>query len=341
MTFSRPIATIPPIVPEAAIDRRTFFRTGAAGVLSAASLWATKSGRALQTEPQAVDLLARRTLGRTGIKLSILGLGGMTIARETPAEVQALVGEAFQAGVNYFDVAPSYADAEDLLGPALEPYRTRVHLACKTLKRDKAGARQELEATLRKLRTDYVDLYQFHALSTPADVDAIFGPNGALETFVAAKQEGKVRFIGFSAHSEEAALLALSGFAFDTVLFPINYVCVFQGGFGPRVLEKARELGAGILAIKALAQAPWAEGETRTGCPKCWYRPIIGLEEQALALRFTLTQPVTAAVPPGDKALFRRALALARNFHPLSQAETEDLARRAAAHQPLFRTTMP
>jgi len=323
------------------MDRRTFFRTGAAGVLTTAGLLSAKSGRPGQAEPRLVDLLERRALGRTGIKLSILGLGGMTIAQETPAETRSLVSEAFEAGVNYFDVAPTYADAEDLLGPALEPYRSRVHLACKTTKRDKAGARQELETSLRKLKTGYFDVYQFHALTTPAEVETIFGPNGALETFVAAKQEGKVRFIGFSAHSEEAALLALSGFAFDTVLFPINYVCVFQGGFGPRVLQKAQELGMGILAIKAMAQAPWPQGESRTGCPKCWYRPILDPEEQALALRFTLSQPVTAAVPPGDKILFRRALTLARDFRPLSEAELEDVKRRAAAHQPLFRTTIP
>jgi len=319
------------------MNRRTFFRKGAAGIVSAASLWRAKSMRGAQAGPQIVDLLPRRALGRTGIKLSILGLGGMTIARETPAETKTLVSEAFEAGVNYFDVAPTYADAEDLLGPALEPYRSRVHLACKTTKRDKAGARQELETSLRKLRTDHVDLYQFHALSTPAEVEAILGPNGALETFVAARQEGKVRFIGFSAHSEEAALLALSGFAFDTILFPINYVCIFQGGFGPRVLQKAQELGMGILAIKAMAQAPWTEGESRTGCPKCWYRPVFDPEEQALALRFTLSQPITAAVPPGDKTLFRRALTLAKDFRPLSEAEAEDVKRRAAAHQPLFR----
>jgi len=323
------------------MDRRTFFRAGAAGVLTTAGLLGAKSRRPGQAEPRIVDILPRRALGRTGLKLSILGLGGMTIAQETPAETRSLVSEAFEAGVNYFDVAPTYADAQDLLGPALEPYRSRVHLACKTTKRDKAGARQELETSLRKLRTDHFDIYQFHALSTPAEVEAIFGANGALETFVAAKQEGKVRFIGFSAHSEEAALLALAGYAFDTILFPINYVCVFQGGFGPRVIQKAQELGVGILAIKALAQAPWAEGENRTSCPKCWYRPIVDPAEQALALRFTLSQPVTAAVPPGDKVLFRRALTMARDFRPLSETELEDVKRRAAVHQPLFRTTLP
>jgi len=319
------------------MDRRTFFRQSAAGVLTTAGLLGAERARAAQPDPRIVELLPRRTLGRTGIKLSILGLGGMAIARETPADVKALVSEAFEAGVNYFDVAPSYADAEDLLGAALEPFRSRVHLACKTMKRDKAGARQELETSLRKLRTDHFDLYQFHALTNPAEVEAILGPNGALETFVAAKQEGKVRFIGFSAHSEEAALLALSGFAFDTILFPVNYVCVHQGDFGPRVIQKAQELGVGILAIKALAQAPWAQGEIRASCAKCWYRPVVDPEEQALALRFTLSQPVTAAVPPGDIAFFRRALALARVFHPLSGAEAEDVRRRAAAHQPLFR----
>ncbi len=102
--------------------------------------------------------LEQRALGRTGERLSIVGLGGVVVMNTTTEQAAALVREAVDAGVNYFDVAPSYGNAEDMLGPALEPYRTRVFLACKTQKRTREAASAELESSLRKLRTDHLDL---------------------------------------------------------------------------------------------------------------------------------------------------------------------------------------
>src|SRR4030042_7069741 len=107
-----------------------------------------------------------------------------------------------------FGLAPSYGNAEDRMGPALAPFRKNVFLACKTLKRDKAGAAAELNQSLQKLQTDHFDLYQLHALSKTEEVEQALGPGGPLETFLEAKKEAKNRFVGFSAHSAEAALLA-------------------------------------------------------------------------------------------------------------------------------------
>ena len=332
------------------MKRRRFLECGAAGFAGAAGFLKgrpARRGHPVPTsgategprgEPAAGGPvpLPRRELGRTGERLSVVGLGGMALAREPQADVDALVREAFEAGVNYFDVAPSYGNAEDVLGPALEPFRKRVFLACKTLARDAAGAAAELETSLRKLRTDHVDLYQFHALKEPADVDTIFGPGGAAETFDKARREGKIRFIGFSAHDQATALQAMDRFAFDTVLFPVNYVCWHTGSFGPAAVEKAREKGLGILALKALARTPWKAGAARTGCIKCWYEPILDPVEQELSLRFTLSRPVTAAVPPGDMSLFRRAVVLAGNFSPLASNEEAELKRRAEALAPIF-----
>ncbi len=319
------------------MKRRGFLELGVAGAAGAVGvLNARASGlRPFAAVPPS-DPIPRRALGRTGESLSVVGLGGMTLSGESPDEASRLIRTAIDAGVNYFDVAPSYGNAEELLGPALEPFRKGVFLACKTLERTRDGARAELERSLRRLRTDRLDLYQFHALQSAADVEAICGPGGALETFVAARKAGAVRFIGFSAHSSEAALLMMDRFDFDTVLFPVNYVCYLRGSFGPAVVARAREKGMGILAIKALARTAWGKDEPRTGCPKCWYRPIADPAEQALAFRFTLSRPVTAAVPPGDKALFARALELARDPRPLDPAEEADLGRRAAAVNPLF-----
>jgi len=167
------------------------------------------------------------------------------------------------------------------------------------------------------------------------DVEQILGPGGALETFVKAREEGLVRFLGFSAHSEEAALALLDRFAFDSILFPFNWVCWHQGRFGPRVLEKAQEKGVGILALKALAKRKWKEDEERTWA-KCWYSPVEAFEEASLALRFTLSKPITAAVSPGHVELFEWACDTADRFTPLTEEEEGLLAERSQGLDPIF-----
>ena len=254
----------------------------------------------------------------------------------TAEEASARVREAVEAGVNYFDVAPSYGNAEDMLGPALEPHRKGVFLACKTQARTRQAAAEELERSLKKMGTDHFDLYQHHAVTKKADVERILGPGGAMEAFEAARKAGKVRFLGFSAHSVEAAMALMEGFAFDTILFPVNYATWHAGDFGPQVLARAREKGMGILCLKAMAKGPWpSEAEKRYA--KCWYEPLDAPEEAALALRFTLSHPVTAAIPPGDEDLFRMALRLAARFEPLTPAEVEAMKGRGGATVPLFR----
>jgi aryl-alcohol dehydrogenase-like predicted oxidoreductase len=276
-------------------------------------------------------------LGKAGVNLSIIALGGMLVKDTEQSFANNIVAEAFDRGINYFDVAPQYGNAQEKLGPALEPYRKRSFLACKTLMRDKDGAAEQLEDSLRKLRTDHVDLYQFHAVTTKEDVAAIFGPKGAMETFQAARKAGKVRFIGFSAHSAENALSMLRHYDFDTILFPINFVLFSQAKFGPQVLAKAREKGMGILALKSMAKTTWPDVQKRIHPhPKCWYRPTDLPEEAALALRWTLSQPITAAVPPGDENYFRLAMDVAQKFTPLSPEEEKTLLARAQGVEPIF-----
>ncbi len=316
--------------------RRKFIQTLSASLVgSAAALGAEIGGKGMSPAPP-VKPLPKRPLGRTGEKLSIIGLGGLVLAEETQETANNLVAEAIDQRVNYFDVAPSYGNAEDRMGPALQPFRKDVFLACKTLKRDKAGAAEELERSLSKLRTDHFDLYQLHALSKPEDVEQAFGPGGAMETFVKARKDGQVRFLGFSAHSAEAALLAMKRFDFDTALFPVNFVCMLQGGFGPQIIAAARAKNMGILALKGLARQPWPEGAARDEWPKCWYQPLTDPAEAELSFRYTLSQPVTAAVPPGDKRLWRKALEIAHRFTPLTGAEEAKARELAAQLKPLF-----
>lgn len=254
----------------------------------------------------------------------------------TPRQAASRVAEAIDYGVNYFDVAPTYGNAEIMLGPALKPYRKKVFLACKTTERKKEGARKELEQSLKHLQTDHFDLYQLHAVTTRQDVETIFAKGGALETFLEARKEGKVRFIGFSAHSVEAALSLMERFDFDTILFPVNFATWYAGNFGPQVLRKAQEKEMGILALKAMARQPYPEG-TKEKVPKCWYQPLTTEEEAAMGLRFTLSHAVTAAIPPGNEDLFRMALKLAAGFTPLTPPEVEEVKRKGQATKPIFR----
>jgi aryl-alcohol dehydrogenase-like predicted oxidoreductase len=272
--------------------------------------------------------MQKRSLGRTGESLTLVGFGGIAVSEEEPSIAAQLVARAVEErGINYFDVAPSYGNAEERLGPALKPYRDSVFLACKTQERQATKALQELEASLRHLQTDHFDLYQLHAVTTQEDVDLITGPGGALEVFVKARQQGKVRFLGFSAHSEEAALALMGRFDFDTILFPINWVCWYQGGFGPAVVKRAQEKGMGILALKTLAKRQWQEGEKRRWT-KTWYSPVDTFEEAQLAVRFTFSQPVTAGTSPGHAELLWWMCDAAERFTPLSNDEAAALVER-------------
>jgi predicted aldo/keto reductase-like oxidoreductase len=166
-------------------------------------------------------------------------------------------------------------------------------------------------------------------------VDAIFGAGGAMETFLQARDQGLVRYIGFSAHSEQAALAMLDRFAFDTILYPINWVCWHQGNFGPAVLKLAQDKGMGILALKALAKEVATPAATRRW-PKCWYTPADDAEMAALGLRFTLAKPVTAAVCPSHAELLWWACDAASNLKPLSQDEEDKLAQLSESLRPIF-----
>ena len=246
--------------------------------------------------------MEKRSLGSTGRELSVIGFGGIAVMNEEPEEAARLVTQAIGRGITYFDVAPSYGNAEERLGPALKPYRDQVFLAGKTGQRQAGEAEAELHRTLERLQTDHLDVYQFHGVSSLEEAEKILAPGGALETFVAARDQGLIRHIGFSAHSQEAAVRLLEAFPFDSMLLPLNTACWHVGGFGPAVVEKAVEKGTGILALKSLAKRPVAEGEVKKW-PKCWYVPVDTIPEAIECLAFTLGQPVTAALPPGHADL--------------------------------------
>ncbi|MCU0917945.1 MAG: aldo/keto reductase [Planctomycetes bacterium] len=323
------------------MQRREFLRTGTFAAGSVVTGTALSRADTPESECPCANNAAKlpqRAYGDTGQRLSIIGFGGIVVSRVEQEHANRVVAEAVEKGVNYFDVAPSYGDAELKLGPALEPYRKDVFLACKTQQRTREGAAAELKQSLQRLRTDHLDLYQLHALSdVQKDVDVAFGAGGAMEVLLEAKKQGQIRYLGFSAHSEEAALAALDRYEFDSILFPVNFATFYQGNFGPRVLEAAKAKGAARLALKALARQKWPPDDpARKQYSKCWYQPLTERHEAKLGLYFTLSQSVTAAIPPGDETLFRLALELALGFRPISQKEAETLRQMAQSLNAVF-----
>jgi len=311
--------------------RRRFLSTvAAAGAGIAAAQSADQTA-----EARPPRRLKHRALGNTGRSLSIIGLGGIVVSQISQSEANDMVSWSWDRGVNYFDVAPTYGNAQERLGPALKPYRDRAFLACKTAKRGAVEARQELDESLRLLQTDHIDLYQFHGITRPEEVRQIMGDRGAMDTFIRARDKGLIRYIGFSAHSVDAALMAMEEFDFDTVLFPLNVVCVQNGSFGPQVIERAKQSGTQCLALKAMAWTKVARGQQRK-YPKCWYAPIDDPDLASLAVRYTLDLPVVAAVPPGDGRLFKMAVEAALRYKPLEDQEREALLQRVADVEPIF-----
>ena len=282
--------------------------------------------------------MLQRPYGKTKEMLSVIGFAGIIVMNETQSDANRFVAEALDQGINYFDVSPSYGDAQDKLGPALAGHRQDVFLACKTEKRTRKEAEEALNHSLKTLQTDYFDLYQLHSMTTEADVAQAFGPNGVMETVVKAQQEGKIRHVGFSAHSDYAAQACLDRFPFESVLFPLNWMTYLREGFGKPLVERAQKDGLTLLALKALARCSWPEGMTREArpYPKTWYQPLDDPDRADLALRFTLSLPVTAAVTPGDIRMFRLAMQLIGAYRPITPDEVELLKTWDEDRQPIF-----
>jgi aryl-alcohol dehydrogenase-like predicted oxidoreductase len=281
--------------------------------------------------------MPKRVLGKTGQKLSIIGFGGIIVMNAEPEHAKKVVAEAVEKGINYFDVAPSYGDAELKLGPALKPFRDNCFLACKTTRRDRVGAKEELDNSLKNLKTGYFDLYQLHAITdVENDVKAALGKDGAIQTFIEARKAGIIRYLGFSAHSDEAALMAMKEFDFDTILYPINFCTHYKGKFDQKVLVEAKKSNMGILALKAMARQKWHDQNKKKQYPKCWYEPVTEIELARKVLAWTLGQGVTAMLPPGEEDLFRIAMNLGPDLAKIGKTRNTELEDLSAKLDPIF-----
>lgn len=308
-------------------------------MVSAAGAAALSEPASLFAEPVAevVAGMPRRILGRTGAKLSVVGFPGLALGQVDQDRGTRGLRDAFERGINYYDVAPAYGDSQTKMGIALQGLpRDQYFLACKTKMRDRDGARKELEESLKLLKTDHFDLYQLHHVRSVAEAKQALGPGGAMETLHQAKAEGKVKWFGFSAHTTHGALELMKGFKFDTVMFPINFVEHFVWGFGREVLDLAHEQGAAVLAIKPMSLGGWPEGEKKTR--QWWYRSVEQPREVDLAWRYALSRKsVVSGIPPSFLDLLDKAIEAAKTYRPITDAELAELKEMAVKCSSIFK----
>jgi len=231
--------------------------------------------------------VAKAPFGRTGHLSSRAIFGAAALSNVTQAAADRAIDTALRFGVNHFDTAAAYGHSETRLGPWLQRNRSQVFLATKTGERERVAARDELERSLDRLRTDHVDLWQLHNLVDAGEWERALGPGGALEAAIEARDQGLVRYIGVTGHGVEVAkrhLDSLRAFPFDSVLLPFSYVMMQNPAYARDFEELARECaarGVAVQTIKAITRRPWGE---RPADRPTWYQPL----EEPAALRLAL-----------------------------------------------------
>jgi len=266
--------------------------------------------------------LTRRKLGKTGADVTLLGLGGEGILRTNAhdSEAYALINRAIDLGINYFDSARAYAGSESYYGIALRERRSEVFLTSKSHGRDKTSALDHLRETLKKMRTDHLDLWQVHDVRSERDLDEIFGRGGAIEAFVKAREEGWTRFIGVTGHHDPAIIRkCIELFDFDTVLLPVNPGEPNYNSFLRSVVPLALDKQMGIIGMKVyfrgLAERiPWFAS----------MEPF---------LRSALSQPITnVVVGCDDVTQLEENVKFAEGFVPMTDLEMQALVHEISAY---------
>ena len=278
--------------------------------------------------------MEKRRFGNTCYRIAPVVFGGIINTNETQGDANRFVAYAIERGINYFDVAPTYGNAEERLGAALKPYRGDVYLACKTVERSAKKSKEELLTSLKLLKTDYFDVYQLHSIKNSNDVEVAFAADGVMETIEWGKREGLIRKAGITAHSEEFALRCLELYDFDSVLFTLNWALAMLYDYGSKLAETVKAKDIGFLIMKVLAHRMWHEGEERD-YPKCWYKPVkLGGDLALAAMKHALSKGADALVPPGNFNAFSYMLShideamanpLSRDDVALLKAEAEKI----------------
>ena len=287
--------------------------------------------------------MEHRRLGRLGRMNSVLIFGGAALAEVSEEVADRAMALALEAGVDHFDTAADYGDSELHYGRWMEDLRDRIFLSTKTGERDKGDARRQIENSLERLRVDFVDLIQLHAIGDLEDLDRATRSGGSLEAAVEARDEGLVRAVGITGHGHEAPathLEALRRYPFDTVLTPWNYILSTDEGYRgdfEALVEEVQRQDAGLMTIKTVSRRNWPEGNPVEGQRRAtWYEPF---EEQVYvdaAVSFVLAREEITGIPMvGDVDLIQTMFEAERRRMPLEEAE-EVLSRAPGYSSPFI-----
>jgi aryl-alcohol dehydrogenase-like predicted oxidoreductase len=276
----------------------------------------------------------QRRLGRTGHQSSVLIYGAAALAEVDQDTADASVQLALDAGINHFDVAASYGQAELRLGPWMGRIRDRIFLATKTGLRDRDAAWAQVNHSLERLQTDHLDLIQVHAVGDLEELDLVTRPGGSLEAVVRAREEGLAAAIGITGHGHQAPathLEALRRFPFDTVLSPLNWVLgqdpAYLADYQALVAE-AQAQEAGLMIIKAASRRNWPEPAEHTYAT--WYEPFDDQERIDAAVAWVLSHPeVTGIATPGDVRLLPLVIEAERRLGETSPAAADQVLAQA------------
>lgn len=308
--------------------RRRFLITAlaaAGGIVSQTGLRNKSIKTPAPSENAEINTLPERSLGGTGVQVPILGLGG---AGQTPlswdgaqAQAVAIIERALELGIRYFDTAASYGPSEDYLGKVLPSQRENLFLASKTDLRDRDGAWRELERSLKRLNTDYLDLWQLHHVSFMPDLAAIFGKDGAIQALEEARQQKLIRFTGITGHHDPAIIAeGLRRYPFDTTLIPVNAADKHHPTpFIPGVLPLSREKNVGVIAMKVPAYGRlFGPGKLK------------GMEQ---ALGYSLSVPGVhcCVIAAETVAQLEANVQVAQAFQPLNEVAITEIEQLAAA----------
>jgi len=280
-----------------------------------------------------------RKFGRTGHMSTIAIFGAAAFWEISQENADKVMEQVIEAGINHIDIAPSYGQAEERVGPWMPRERDRFFLGCKTMERTKQDAWDEMQRSLKLLQTENFDLYQSHAITTMEELDSITMRGGALEAFVDARQRGLIKHIGITGHGADAPkiyLEALRRFDFDSVLFPLNFVQMGNPEFRKNAEEliatcKAKDVGTMI--IKTITKGPWGEKQKTA---TTWYEPFDQADEIQRAVNFALSYDVTGLCTAGDTRILPMVLNACENFERMENNKIDEMIQSGQQFKPLF-----
>jgi aryl-alcohol dehydrogenase-like predicted oxidoreductase len=285
------------------ISRREFIKKTSTAIIGAGLVGIKGSSAEIE----------KRELGKTGFKVTILGLGCAQIGalRNFKLAVE-IIETAIDLGINYIDTASTYGDAEEKVGEVMRSRRNEVVLATKTLQRDKESSWREINTSIERLKTDYVDILQIHSVNTTAELDKITSKNGSLYSVIKAKEQGLCKHIGITGHTRpEVIKEALNRFDFETVLVPLSSVDKLLNDFGDVIFPVAKKKNVGVIAMKVLSDG----------------RVTDFVED---SLRYVFSLPISTAIV-GVKSIveLKQNVEIAKNFVPMTKKEIDALIEKS------------